>query len=308
MKKISHLLATSLLFAIPFASITSCDFNTNRYTINNNIATIKYSDDKSYTVGGGEISANTIISEIEIDWLSGAVNIIPSTDNVIKFSEKADKEITEDLKLRYKVDTKGKLSIQFAKNGTYNIEDLNKSLNLYIPSSYTKITDFECDNIDGNISLASDKFNNISLESVSGEIIIYNLSADYNEVDVDSVSGSVSLACNFINNLNVEAVSSRINVSCTKINFCDLETISGDIVLQTKEANSIEIDSTAANATLILTGITGFRTNFESENGSFSSSYESNKSGNIYTYGDGSTYIEFDSLTGDLQIKKSLLS
>ena len=73
----------------------------------------KYSDSSSYSIGDFSANADEI-SSIDIEWISGSVNISEYDGDGITVSE--DGFDDEDTKLRYRIKN-GKLSIRFVKSG-----------------------------------------------------------------------------------------------------------------------------------------------------------------------------------------------
>ncbi len=240
----------------------------------------RYDNPESYIVGGGEINEN--INSAEIEWISGEVNI---------FTYDSDKIIIEETKvsdeanvLRYKVEN-GKLKIHYGKSewklGFSNLP--KKTLTVKIPKSMAEsFLKLEIDVTSADTNINGIKTNSLEIDNVSGKTTINGVTA--NDFDLSTVSGDVNAKGSFTN-LEFESVSGKINLTS--------ETV----------LKKVECDSTSGDTTLRIPE-NGFTAEFDSVSGDFNSDFGTVKKGNKYTSGDGSAEFEFDTVSGDVTIKR----
>lgn len=73
-------------------------------------------DDSNYRIGDGTIAAPNV-TEIEVDWIDGRIEILPCDDMFLSVTEFSANELTEDSRLRWRVSEDGKsLSIKYRKS------------------------------------------------------------------------------------------------------------------------------------------------------------------------------------------------
>lgn len=191
--------------------------------------------------------------------------------------ETSDKEIEEDLKLRYLVDN-GKLTVQFAANGRHDIRGLNKKLTVLVPMEVT--------------------LNKLDIKSVSGNV---DTVASVNELYVNNVSGSVTVN-GVISGAYVNTVSGAINIVGGGI--LQANSVSGNIRLYTYGAASVDVSTVSGNIDLALPESLGFTLTFKTTSGKFSSALPTTKDGDTYTRLEGGVPISAKTTSGSLNIIK----
>ena len=75
------------LFAI--CGLTGCSY----------FGSVTYADSDKYTIGDAEITDK--IENIEIDWPSGSVSVVSHSENMLTLSEKAEDDISDELRLHW---------------------------------------------------------------------------------------------------------------------------------------------------------------------------------------------------------------
>ena len=153
-------------------------------------------DDSGYEIGEGSIPF-TEITHIEIDWVDGAVEIVPCQDTYPSISEDSDEALPESAEVRWRVSEDGKtLSIKYRKSSWFfsvGSGSRNKRLTLRIPERLLE------------------QMVGIDVEVISSAVTVRGISAQ--RLEVSTESGNVTLdACTF-----AEA---------------DVETENGDVVLR----------------------------------------------------------------------------
>lgn len=228
---------------------------------------INYDDEKSYSLGNG--TANNV-SNIEIEWISGEINLEHYDGDNISFKETTPKN--DDYTMRYRV-SDNTLYIKFCKSGlkSSTATTLSKDLTILVPN---------------NIS-----FDELEISTVSAPVNIKDITAD--ELEIDYVSGDVTATGNY-GSISANGVSGKFELHNTAERFnCDIDTVSGNCRLYLPE------------------NISGFTCDFDAISGNISTQefdgFKSSKSfsDTTHRYGDGSVSIEFDAVSGNLDIVKS---
>ena len=184
-----------------------------------------YADSETYSAGDFSYAEDSIDS-VEINWIAGNVYIDESVADELSVYEESGKELTDDEKLRYKIDGR-KLIIQFCKSDT-DVDDKKKDLYVKLPillqdvdinvvsanaEMVSSATGISCDSVSGELYMYIDQCENLEINSVSGDshvILDYDLSA---KIDFDSVSGK----CKAIE----KTTDKTVNIDC--------HTVSGNL-------------------------------------------------------------------------------
>ncbi len=228
------------------------------------------------------------INRIEINWLGGEINISKSESllsNEIVISESANKFDLSDNKDyvgRYLV-TAGTLKIQYCKSMWFIKHNrTEKKINITLPTKY---------------------FNEIDIDTVSSRIEVNNVS--FNELDLDSVSGDIKFNNTKINIINLDVVSAKVNSTLLSTNDLEIDTVSGDINLEfLKTPSNLKVDGVSADVTLILLDNVGFRAELDTVSGNINCEFETTGSKKQITYLDGRNRFSFDTVSGNISIKK----
>lgn len=165
-----------------------------------------YDDAKSYSVGDAVITES--VTELDVDWVGGNVEIIYEDRQGISISETSEKKYSSSQTMRYSVEN-GTLKIKYAKSGTTNLKKLSKNLKIVLPAAdalkYYEVEteaanltvegircqDFSFGSNSGNLNFTGAVVHEFEAETDSGNVTA-NLSAFY-DVDVETSSGAVEL-------------------------------------------------------------------------------------------------------------------
>ncbi len=220
-------------------------------------------DEARYSVGNAEIDAD-MVQNIDIEWISGNVDIEYYDGDTISLSE--NEQSDENHKLRYKLDN-GTLDIKYIKSGVLKRRNgnlnLSKELTIYIPKDKV--------------------INNIDVESVSAGI---NSEITVGDFDAETVSGNI-IADGIMNSADAETVSGNITFICPQ-SFYELSTdsVSGETQI------------------IIPKDISGFYVTASSVSGRINADdFNISGKALDYTYGAGGPEISFNSVSGSLNIK-----
>ncbi len=239
-------------------------------------------DKGNYISGNGSVSIEDI-DNIEIQWVSGAVNVTikPDGDGCIDFSESG---ATESCTMVYEV--RGRTLIVRYERPAVHIgiaTTPDKTLTVTVPASWDcKNIDIEVVSADVDVLLlTADK---VDVENVSGKSIIYVQNAT--DVNVETVSGSSSIICDTANNINCDTVSGECEVYISEgAKIIDFESVSGDLVVA------------------IFKKI-GFEAELDSASGKVYADFSTKYSNGRYQYGDCSLKIDAESVSGNLRIRE----
>lgn len=259
-------------------------------------------DISDYAPGSSEIPADKVKS-LDIDWNSGSVEFSKAKDEKITFSEDAG----ENDQMLWLLDSDGTLHIRFSKyeNTFFGIFQNNvsgsKNLTVNIPANKSFETvgidlagaDFSAD------MLAADE---LDIDSASGNIFFGSFSS--NLASVETVSGNIRLSGSVDNKLTAESVSgdAKIYADFAEAN---LETVSGKYEIYLGEkAKKLSSESVSGCVTaLINKGINGFTLDRDNISGSITNEFSVASENDKMTFGDGSTEISIETVSGDVILK-----
>ena len=244
----------------------------------------KYENSAAYTAGNGEVATQGI-SRISVNWINGSVELEYYDGDTIAFSE--PEQSSPDHQLRWLV-SGNELKIEFCKSGTKwlkNNDFSNKNLTVYLPNGFS-LNDINIDAISANITLKDITAYAADLETVSGNI---NISGAFTDIDAESVSGNV-VANGAFTNIAAETVSGYGDITVAgKPAKMELETVSGFI--------KVAVPADISGFTVRCDTVSGTATA-----GDFEVKIAEK---NRLVYGDGSTTIDFDSVSGNFEITKA---
>ncbi|MGN1373499.1 MAG: DUF4097 family beta strand repeat-containing protein [Candidatus Coproplasma sp.] len=267
-------LIVTLLLTVALCSLSGCNVIFGELWND-----VEYDNEESYTVGGGEIEGT--ISDIEINWADDALTVEYYSGTVVKIEESADKEIGEELTLRYKVDG-GKLTVQFATNGRHDIRGLNKKLNVFIPDGVT--------------------LNSLTLKNVSGEI---NAQVNAGQLNAETATGNITLGGN-VPTIEVKSTSGKISVSQATVALITAKNATGDIELSFDVAAAIFVGIVSGKVNIALPDNVGFVLNLETLSGELTSELDLVQNEKTYTRLEGGSIFSVNTGTGNVNITKKV--
>ncbi len=223
-----------------------------------------YDNESLYTAGSGEVSANGI-TELSVDWISHNITIEYYDGNTISFSE--PKQSDPDYALRYRVDG-NELKIKFCKSGFKASNPKNKELTVRLPQGLI-LNELEIDCVSADSNIKGISANSFDVDTVSGNI---NAEGKFNDIDIDGVSADSKI------------------ITHAALREFDSDTVSGDCTV------------------FVPADIGGFTINCDTVSGEVYTndfkvtSIKQSHGNGTYVYGDGSSEIKVNSVSGDFQI------
>lgn len=269
-------------------------------------SSFSYMNANKYDAGPGQVDADNI-NALEINWLDGEVAVQTYEGDSVRFTETADKSLKKEEQLRYYND-RGTLKIQYKKAGrtffSFGGRSLNKKLVVEIPESLAeKLRELSVDTVSGDVKISGVHAEDIELDSTSGDLILMQCSAV--DCSADSTSG-IFEADDFVveNELEVSTTSGdfKMKGSVAKLEF---DTVSGDLNLDSERCpEKVVTDSVSGSVTLIIPENEGFTYDKDTVSGSLQCEFEVTQREDKGTYRDGDASFSFDTVSGDITIKK----
>ena len=242
-----------------------------------------YDNASSYTMAEDTVSVDNI-SEIDINWISGKVNIETSDTDKVTFSESHKDGISKDLYMRYLV-ANGKLTIQYCRSGLKirnSSAPVKKDLTVYVPSNVV-FREIECNTVSSNLNMKGVATRELNMENVSGTISLSDVKAD--EIDVENVSGNISIKTDEnIRRFDIETVSGNVTITAPSVSSVSAEGVSCSLTLNLDDADfRVELDGISKRMKVDGTD------------------YREVGDGN-YVFGNGSGRVEVELVSGILEI------
>lgn len=239
-----------------------------------------YSGD--YNIGSGSVTEP--INAVEVDWVSGKIEISVYDGETTEISENEISD--EDYKLRYRVEN-GRLTVHSEKSGfSFGIISRpKKELTIRIPRTY------------------GENLKEIKISSTSADINLNALTV-LESTETDTVSGKVTVENLNTASLECDTVSGDIKVSGAIERF-DLNSTSGSAqITTTVPLKKLETDTVSGNVTVTLPENSGFTLEFDTVSGDFNCELPLANRNGKHICNDGSAEFEADSTSGDFTIKK----
>jgi DUF4097 and DUF4098 domain-containing protein YvlB len=156
-------------------------------------------------VGNFSYSAHTI-TNVDIEWVSGKVEIVQSDKDILTVSEGASYAVDAQ-KMHYYIDS-NTLYIKYCQSGLkLDFDQADKDLRVEIAAGI----DLEIESVNAKVAIGEVTLDELSAETVSGSITAEKVTAK--EVSMEAVGGSLSLG---------------LTTACREV---DLETVGGNVTL-----------------------------------------------------------------------------
>ncbi len=273
--------------------------------------------DNAYAASGEYSLGAESIDSIEVNWVSGAVKVLPAPEGVeeIVFSESSNRGVTSEYALRYRL-SGGKLTIRYCAarvwkgidwNDLFNPDNVpSKELVLYLPASLLGggLASLNINGVSNALEVRDIAIGDAAFYAVSGSIGVYD--STFDALKAESVSGETVVEGCAGRELRANAVSGAVRADSAFEEY-DLGTVSGDIYANIEKASGkVDAESVSGNITLKLGGSYGFTVDMETVSGRF-------ESGGLpvtvagedrYVYGDGALEIEVETVSGNVIVEE----
>ncbi len=261
---------------------------------------IYYNDSEYYTAGNVTVESSVI--SIDIEWLSGQVDIVVGTGEFITVSEEYPEELPEDEKLHYFLDG-GVLRIKYAKSGVVDIKEKAKKLTVCVPEGLA-LSNIDVDSVSAAVNVGNVDTNNLEIASVSGNITVSSL-LSLDDLEIESVSGNVVLTLLEADKLAVETVSGGVSVNASYVKETSIDSTSGAVSFMTERpADDCDVDTVSGGVELYIPSDADFSFDFDTLSGNFESEFEFEKRGDKYYSGNGINRYAVDTTSANVKIYK----
>lgn len=213
----------------------------------------------------GAASVAGNVTDLEIDWVTGNVSVAYGDVENVTFSEKSEETLTEENTVRYWLEN-STLHIKYAKSGVKltNENSPEKDLTVLLPETLF--------------------LNGLEIEAVDANVVLTDINAG--DVDIDNVSGN-------------------LDATFGKVREFSVSVVTGDAAMRFMTAPTDgEYSNVHGDLTMYLPEDTGFTLEVSKLKGSFESEFDIVKQGNTYVCGNGLIEYEFETVVGNVALKK----
>ncbi|MBQ9119820.1 MAG: DUF4097 family beta strand repeat protein [Lachnospiraceae bacterium] len=266
------------------------------------LSSFLYDDAEKYTMGGATLEAGDI-DTVDIAWVSGDVQVKYHEKDTVIISETANKDLNEENSLYYRVDG-DTLKIKYVKSGKWDFSRLQKNLTVWLPEEL-ELAELKVESVSADLQIDEIAAEKAMLDTISGEMELGQVKFSKN-VEISTTSGKVTGSMEGrLEKLETESVSGGLKITVEELGVLNAQSTSGDIELTAEKApTSIEAETVSGEIILYLPEDTGFTAELDSVSGEFKCDFEVSEKKDRYQSGDSSNYYEFDTVSGDVRIKK----
>lgn len=251
------------------------------------------------------------IDTLDVDWTAGAVTLTPYDGSEIRFTEFAQRELSEREALVYNVNG-GTLEIDYIAPGlSFNM--MTKKLEVFVPESLAaELEKLSVDATSADVSVSGFSVATLDIDETSGEAFLSDIGAD--RADISSVSGTIELSGFTASRLDMETTSGEMKLTDAVVDELKSDSVSGGHQLQgtfrqldcgsvsgeiriesTVDPDKISCGSTSGGITVTLPGSTDLSVSYSTVSGHFSSE--------VPVKNTGSAPYDFNTVSGSITLK-----
>ena len=239
-----------------------------------------------YTGSDYVLPAETDITALDIDWITGEVEILVTDDDAITVAEEVGYN-GYNAHPMVVTDDSGTLRIRYADETWMSAIDLaEKKLTVHLPRAVVKnLTDVNLVSVSADYKVdALTVREEFVFSSVSGDLETGAITAENVNAEVNTVSGKIQLDGSF-RQVNGESTSGEIDLTLrTCPNKLSVATVSGDV--------DVELPRSA-----------GFTLAYNTVSGDLECDFAAKRSGEKLICGNGGCEISVDTTSGDLKFE-----
>ena len=229
--------------------------------------------------GAAQFSAD--IQEIEIDWVSGNIRLVPANVSSIEVSES---NVSDNKYVMICKQDGQTLKIEYCKNTTFaDLKNLkfSKDLTILVPMDWSGRA--------------------VKVDAASAKLFVQDLTIQ--EVEIDTASGSSQFDNCTIDSLDVDTASGDVYFegSLNRLN-CDSASAGVQAVLD-NVPYEIDMDTASGSLELFLPEDAGFSVKMDTMSGKFDSARTYTTKNNRYVCGNGACSIDMSSMSGGVTIR-----
>ena len=268
-----------------------------------------YKHADKYQAGETKIQGNKV-KDLSVNWVDGSVNVEIYDGDTNQLSEVSNRKLEKKEQLHY-YNENGKLNIQYQKSGKRILSSfwkgsrrLDKQLTVKIPvQTVSSLGTVSVDTVSSDNRIEGVSAQKIKLDSVSGDFTLVNCRAS--DLSMDSTSGSLSSE-NLIVKRKVETNTTSGDVTLEgKFVKLDLDSVSGDMDIDSGLCpKDVSTDTTSGDVVLRIPDNEGFTYEKDTVSGSLKCDFPVKQWEDKGSYKEGKASFRFDTVNGDINIKK----
>ena len=229
--------------------------------------------------GAAQFSAD--IRDIEIDWMSGNIRMVPANVSSIAVSESNVSGNKYAMLCRQDGTT---LKIEFCGNTTFmdlkNLK-LSKDLTILVPMDWNGRA--------------------VKVDAASAKLYAQDLTI--REMEVDTASGACQFDNCTVDTLDIDTASGDVRFT-GRLNRLDCDSASAGVYAELDNVPSeIDMDTASGSVELVLPKDAGFAVNMDTMSGKFDSDFPYSSKNGVYLSGDGACRIDMSSMSGKVSIR-----
>ena len=238
-------------------------------------------EDSASTLIEGAAQFTSDIQEIEIDWVSGNIRLVPANVSNIQVSETG----VDNDKYAMLCEQDGQtLKIEYCKNltfGNLNTLKFSKDLTITVPRDW-----------EGRA---------LTVDAASAKLFVQDLNIQ--DVEVDAASGECQFKNCTVDALDIDTASGNIYFEGT-LNRLDCDSASAGVqAVLGNVPHEIEMDTASGGLELYLPEDAGFSVSMDTMSGKFDSTFPTTMKNGRYTCGNWACQIDMSSMSGGVTIR-----
>lgn len=268
-----------------------------------------YKDADKYQAGETEIQGDQV-KDLLVNWVDGSVNVEVYDGETIQISEVSSRKLKEKEQLHYYHEN-GRLNIQYQESGKkiyssfwMGSRRLDKQLTIKIPAkTVSSLGTVSIDTVSSDTRIEGVSAKRIKLDSVSGDFTLVNCQAE--DFSMDSTSGGLSSENLTVNGrLETDTTSGDVNLKGRFVKLT-LDSVSGDINIDSEVCpEDVDTDTTSGDVVLRIPDNEGFTYEKDTVSGSLKCDFPVKQWEDKGSYKEGTASFNFDTVSGDINIKK----
>ncbi len=242
-------------------------------------------DDTAYQIGEGTVPAPNITA-LDVDWLTGTVEILPCDDAYLSVSEAQKGELAEKLKLRWSISEDGKtVFVKYRASSWFFGDGNDKKLTLRVPKKlFGQLECLKINTKNASVYIGEVEIPSVTVQTKGGNLVVEDCTAQ--DVSVATVGGS----CSF------EGTVMEVFTFASKGG--SIEWKGGDL------PGNLAISTQSGDVSLCLAEDASFSLDWQTEGGGLVSDFALTQADDgSYLSGDGKAKIKISTKKGDLSIK-----
>ena len=180
---------------------------------------VNFSFDHPERYSVGDATIEQTVKSINIDWLSGDVDIRYSDNAELRIYEEVTETsipLTDTLRMHYYIDEEGELDIKFCGKGKYrygNLKGLNKHLYVDVPQGVS-LDEINIDGVQSNVRIVGVHSRELTVDGVKVNVNAHYPDSLPDEIDLDGVSCLLAIHVLPTAGLTIEMSGVRPELTC----------------------------------------------------------------------------------------------